>query len=140
MRSDETRAVLMRILQSAALAGDLSSALERHVSPAVVVHMPNGEMGRGVRAAGFLAEGYVAIPDLALTLDGLMVEDDRAAVQFVMEGTHTGPFRDLPPTGFTLRQPLCAILRVQEGLVAEMWYYASPHARMVVGPGADGRG
>lgn len=131
MTSEETRAALVRVLQSAAVAGDLSVAILQHVSPSVVVHMPNGEVGQGEGAAGFLDEGYAAFPDLTLTFESLLVSDDRAAVQFVMEGTHTGPFRGFAPTGKAVHLPICIIVRVEAGLIAEIWYYANLYAPLV---------
>lgn len=137
MTSEETRATLVRILQATAVTGDLSTAVAQHVASAVVVHMPNGDVGQGEGAAGFLTEGYTAFPDLALTLEGLMVDGDRAAVQFTMEGTHTGELRGFAPTGTSVRLPVCTIVRVEDGLIAEIWYYANLYASLV---GALGQG
>ncbi|MBM4409836.1 MAG: ester cyclase [Chloroflexi bacterium] len=128
LTATETRAALARVLQSAAVAGDLSTAIRQHVSPSIVVHMPNGEVGQGQGAVAFLDEGYAAFPDLTLTFESL---DDRAAAQFTMEGTHTGPFRGFLPTGKVVHLPICLIARVEAGLIAEIWYYANLYAPLV---------
>lgn len=131
LTATETRAALARVLQSAAVAGDLSTAIRQHVAPSIVVHMPNGEVGQGQGAVAFLDEGYAAFPDLTLTFESLLVSDDRAAAQFTMEGTHTGPFRGFLPTGKVVRLPICLIARVEAGLIAEIWYYANLYAPLV---------
>lgn len=131
MTSDETRGALLKILQSAARSDDLAMAIEQHVLPSAAVHLPNGDIRYGEGATAFLAEGYEAFPDLTLTFEEMMVTDDRAAVQFVLEGTHTGPFRGFAPTGRAVRLPLCVVVRIEAGLIAEMWYYGNLYAPLV---------
>ena len=60
-----------------------------------------------------------------------MVDGDRAAVQFTMEGTHTGPLRGFTPTRNIVRLPICTVLRVEAGLIAEIWYYANLYVPLV---------
>lgn len=139
MTTEESRAALMRVMQAAALAGDLPTAVEQHVSPAVIVHMPNGDIGQGQAAAGFLTEGYEAYPDLTLTLEAVSVENDRAAIQFTMKGTHTGVFRGFAPTEKAVSLPICTVLRFDDGVIAEIWYYANLYAPLVATLGASHR-
>ena len=136
MTTEESRAVLMRVMQATALAGDLATAVAQNVSPSVIVHMPNGDVGQGQAAAGFLTEGYEAFPDLALTLGAVSIEDDRAAIQFTMDGTHTGTFRGFAPTGKAVTLPICTVLRFEAGVIAEIWYYANLYAPLVATLGA----
>lgn len=140
MNAGETRAVVMQVLQLAASAGDLATAVEQFVAPSAIGHMPNGDIGQGQQASGgFLAEAYEAFPDLVLTLEGLMVVGDLAAIQYVMEGTHTGTFRGFPSTGKAVVLPVCTVLRFEGGLIAEIWYYANLYAPLVgtLGPVSD---
>lgn len=137
MTSEESRTALMRLMQAVAVSGDIASALQQHVAPTIVVHMPNGDVGQGVTAAGFLEEGYQAFPDLTLTLETITVEGDRAALQFSMEGTHTGVIRNFPPTGKVVDIPVCTILRFEAGLIAEIWYYANLYAPLLGSLGGD---
>jgi predicted ester cyclase len=139
MTTEESRAALMRVMQAAALAGDLATAVEQHVSSAVIVHMPNGDVGQGQAAAGFLTEGYEAFPDLTLTLEAVSVENDRAAIQFTMKGTHTGVFRGFAPTKKAVSLPICTVLRFDDGVIAEIWYYANLYAPLVATLGASHR-
>lgn len=136
MTTEGSRAVLMRVMQAAALAGDLATAVEQNVSPSVTVHMPNGDVGQGQAAAGFLTEGYEAFPDLTLTLEAVSVENDRAAIQFTMKGTHTGAFRGFAPTGKVVSLPICTVLRFEGGMIAEIWYYANLYTPLVATLGA----
>lgn len=40
-----------------------------------------------------------ALPDLALTIENIIAEADRAAVRLRMTGTHNGPLMGIAPTG-----------------------------------------
>ncbi len=132
MNAEETRVVLMQVLQLAASAGDLAVAVEKFVAPSAIVHIPSGAVGHGQQASGgFLTEACEAFPDLTLSLQEVMVEADRAAVQYVMEGTHTGPFRGFAPTGKSVKLPVCTVLRFEAGLIVEIWYYANLFAPLV---------
>ncbi|TAJ21269.1 MAG: hypothetical protein EPO65_01860 [Dehalococcoidia bacterium] len=137
MTSEDSRAALMRLMQAVAVSGDIASALQQHVTPSIVVHMPNGDIGQGAIAAGFLGEGYEAFPDLTLTLESMTIEGDRAALQFSMEGTHTGAIRNFPPTGKVVDIPICTILRFEAGRIAEIWYYANLYAPLFGSLGVD---
>jgi predicted ester cyclase len=39
-----------------------------------------------------------AFPDVRLTLEGVIAEDDEAAIRWTASATHEGPFLDLAPT------------------------------------------
>ena len=103
-------------------SGDLSAIDEvfatNHVfhfneSEPRIVHETTDEMKR--RVIRFRA----AIPDLQVTIDRLVVEDDQLAVQVTFEGTHTGPFDDIPPSGKHYRWTDMIIARIQDGKVQE---------------------
>ena len=45
------------------------------------------------------AAGYAAFPDVHLAFDELIGEGDRVLARYTAQGTFTGPYRDLAPTG-----------------------------------------
>jgi predicted ester cyclase len=45
------------------------------------------------------SEARAAFPDLCVTVEDVMAEDDRVAARVVMRGTHRGEFRGIAPTG-----------------------------------------
>lgn len=51
---------------------------------------------------------WEAFPDARLTVEDLVVEGDRAALRYRLQGTHRGPYLGVPPTG------LAAALRLEE--------------------------
>ena len=60
----------------------------------------------GLRA--FHEARWEAFPDARLTVEDLVVEGDRAALRYRLQGTHRGPYLGVPPTG------LAAALRLEE--------------------------
>lgn len=65
-----------------------------------------------------------AFPDLTITPDLLVAEDDRVAMLYTMRGTHEGEFNGIQPTGkpFTLSE--MKLYRISDGKIAEVWAMA----------------
>lgn len=131
MNTEETRALVLRMLQEAGATGDLAAAIRSYAGPRFVIHLANGETGGVDFAEAGAREMYQAFPDAALTLDGLVAENDRAVLQFMMSGTHTGTLRGFAPTGKTVNIPIALAFRVEESLFAEVWLYANLFAPLV---------
>ena len=66
---------------------------------------------------GFL-EGF---PDLHLTIEDAVADDGFTAQRIHFEGTHTGVFQGLPPTGRKVSFGGIEINRMVDGKVAEHW-------------------
>jgi steroid delta-isomerase-like uncharacterized protein len=93
--------------------GDLA-ALETLVAPEYVG--PQGGRGPdGFRGVVVGLRG--AFPDLRYTLDDVVAEGDRVAVQWHWTGTHKAAFRAFPATGKTVTNPGLAIFRFAQGKV-----------------------
>lgn len=131
MTTEETRALVLQTLQDAGATGDLAAAIRRHANPALVVHLSNGETGGIEFAANNAQELFTGFPDASLTMEGMVVENDRAMIQFVLGGTHTGPIRGFAPTGRVVSIPVCIAFRVDQSSIVELWFYANPFAPLV---------
>lgn len=62
-----------------------------------------------------------AFPDLDITVDDTIVEDDRVAVRMRLRGTHTGTFAGLAASGRRFEIRGTDVVRVVDGHVAEAW-------------------
>lgn len=62
-----------------------------------------------------------AFPDLRVTVEDIVSEDDKVAVRLTFRGTHGGEFMGIPPTGKTLTIAAIAIDRVSDGKITEHW-------------------
>jgi steroid delta-isomerase-like uncharacterized protein len=65
-----------------------------------------------------------AFPDQQIEIVKLHTADDAVLMEAIARGTHTGPFRGLPPTGRRWEQQFLAIFVFEDdGLVCERIYY-----------------
>jgi steroid delta-isomerase-like uncharacterized protein len=65
-----------------------------------------------------------AFPDQEIEIVALHTADDAVLMEAIARGTHTGPFRGLPPTGRRFEQQFIAIFVFEgDGLVRERVYY-----------------
>lgn len=77
----------------------------------------NGPQAMRATAEWLLAQ----FPDLHMTIEALVAEEDTVAARILSEGTNLGEFNGLPPTGkrFSARQSHW--YRVEDGKLAEHW-------------------
>lgn len=69
----------------------------------------------------FFAGRLKGMSDLKVTIEASVANGDTAAASFVYEGTHTGEYLGVAPTGRRLRFTSCDIFRVADGRIAEHW-------------------
>lgn len=63
-------------------------------------------------------------PDLTFEVAGQIAEGDRVATWGFFEGTHTGSFAGVDPTGKRIRWFGVGVDRLENGKVVEMWHEA----------------
>ena len=90
--------------------------------PDVVLHgYPAGLQGLdGLRA--FHEALWGAFPDARLTVEDLVVEGDRAALRYRLQGTHRGDYLGVSPTGLGFDVEGLTLLRLADGRVVEEWH------------------
>jgi steroid delta-isomerase-like uncharacterized protein len=69
----------------------------------------------------FLRGFDVAFPDNVQTITQMAAEGDRVGILATYEGTHTGPFGDIPATGKPVKFTFAGMFRVADGKLAEFW-------------------
>ena len=62
-----------------------------------------------------------AFPDVTITVEDMIAEDDRIVFRSVMTGTHLGEFLGIAPTGRQVTFSLLDILRIENGKIVEQW-------------------
>lgn len=68
-----------------------------------------------------ISEWVTGFPDLRFTIERMLAEGDRVLTQLVMDGTHSGPWRGIPPTGKHVEIRMMTIHRLQDGRIIEDW-------------------
>lgn len=62
-----------------------------------------------------------AFPDLSVTTEDLIAEDDRVATRYTLRGTHENAFMGIEPTGNRIEIEGISIGRFEDGQVVEGW-------------------
>jgi predicted ester cyclase len=102
--------------------GDLSG-IGRHFADDYVVHapgLPPQEPGpESFRQAVMLWRN--AFPDVHVTVEDVVGEDERVYARFTTRGTHLGQLFDIPPTGRPVTVHEMSSHRIVDGKVVESW-------------------
>ncbi|BDP43677.1 hypothetical protein DAETH_36460 (plasmid) [Deinococcus aetherius] len=73
----------------------------------------------GIRS--FLDTLKAGFPDIQGRVDDVVAQGDRLVVRMTWQGTHTGPFMGVAPTGQQVHYGRIEIWRMREGKLAEHW-------------------
>jgi steroid delta-isomerase-like uncharacterized protein len=123
MSAQENKTLVRRFLQDVIERQDLRVA-DTVQSADYTLHMP-GLPGpvRGLDAWKEIISSYfAAFPDMRVTLEDDLAEDDRVAIRYSWNGTHRGTFMGVSATGRFVRVPGAVVFRVANGRIAEEWH------------------
>ena len=62
-----------------------------------------------------------AFPDLTFTVEQMVADGDRVASQMTMQGTHSGTWMGIAPTGKQISLQMMTIHRIEAGKIVEDW-------------------
>jgi steroid delta-isomerase-like uncharacterized protein len=83
---------------------------------------PANGVPRGPKAIKEHVAGWIAsFPDLRFSIEQMLTEGDRVAMQLLMEGTHLGPWLGVPASGKKLQIRMFTVHRVAHGKIVEDW-------------------
>jgi len=68
-----------------------------------------------------LIDFHTAFPDAMITIEDMIGERDIVAFRFTLQGTHTGTFAGIPPTGKIITLTGMDFVRIADGKIAEIW-------------------
>jgi steroid delta-isomerase-like uncharacterized protein len=74
-------------------------------------------------AAGLHQTLTSAFPDLRVSVDDMIAEDDKVVTRLTFEGTHRGSFRGMAPTGRRITFGAIRIYQLSDGKVTGSWAY-----------------
>jgi steroid delta-isomerase-like uncharacterized protein len=70
----------------------------------------------------FNASLFQGFPDIQHEIEDIIAESDRVVYRTTIQGTHTGEFLGIPPTGKWGKINDFTLLRISEGKIVEWWY------------------
>jgi steroid delta-isomerase-like uncharacterized protein len=97
-------------------------------TPGFKLHLVNqlNEVQDGTEAfKGYVNFLRTAYPDMKIAPDELVVSDDKVIMLMNFTGTNTGPRGDVPPTGKNVKVSGVIITRIDDGKIAEEWFYVN---------------
>jgi predicted ester cyclase len=68
---------------------------------------------------GFVSQFLLSFPDLQHTVEGMIAEGDQVAVRFCANGTHSGLWLRLAPTGKAIHYTGVTLARIAGGKIVE---------------------
>ena len=114
---ESNRAAVARLYAECINQGRLDVA-DQIISSTFVASGPNGGTGpEGYKAT--IKHLLAGFPDIHFIVHDLIAENDRVAVYWTWDATHSGPFVGIPPTGKHVHQEGMVMYRFESGKVAE---------------------
>ncbi|MFB6723590.1 ester cyclase [Kribbella sp. NPDC056345] len=113
---------LLRGLYQLLTDGDIDQAAE-HLTEDFVANQPGRPEPTIGRDPWKQGTQYMlsAFPDLKVTIDEIFGHEDKVVVRLHFDGTHQGPFVDIPPTQRKVTFRSLELYRIKDGKVAEEW-------------------
>ncbi|HEX5923633.1 MAG TPA: ester cyclase [Baekduia sp.] len=121
--AEHNRTVALRWIDAFNARDDAAEAAARTAD--YIAHAPESIQPAALDSdawVGFLGVFVEGFPDLHLEVQDSSADEGMVAQRILFTGTHSGPFRGLPPTGRTVRFSGLEINRMVDGQVAEHWF------------------
>lgn len=120
MSADQNKALVRRFFDLVR-EGNID-AFDDLISPDLIEHeeLPGLTRNReGVKQ--FFRMFGQAFPDLQITLDDVLADEEKVVARSTWRGTHQGEFMGLPATGKAITFSVIDIMRVADGKMVEHW-------------------
>ncbi|MDQ3240890.1 MAG: ester cyclase [Actinomycetota bacterium] len=102
-------------------AGNLD-VIHEVFAPDVVDHDPAPDQGPGPDGfRHFFETMTTAFPDLQVTVDHLVADDENVCIAYQISGTHNGEFLGVAGTGKPVQARAVQIARFRDGQIVERW-------------------
>jgi len=70
----------------------------------------------------FNASLFQGFPDIHHMIEDMVAEDDKVVYRTTIQGTHTGEFLGIPPTGKCAKINDFTLLQISKGKIMKWWY------------------
>ena len=122
MTEEEVSTLVNRFTDEAWNGGNLDLIDELFAADYVGHDAPRPDPVRGPEGMkDFLRMYHHAFSDAHITLDDVIIKDDKVVTRWTGRGTHDGDLMGIPPTGKKIEFVGIRIFRVAEGKIAEGW-------------------
>jgi steroid delta-isomerase-like uncharacterized protein len=118
--SEQNKAIARRLFQ--AVEASDQAALKELLAPDFIAHQtgPPGPLNREAFLGGISAAS-ASFSDQHYTIEDQIAEGDKVVTRVAWQGTHSGDFQGVPPTGKQLIGGGVAIEHIKDGRIVERW-------------------
>lgn len=121
MGTAENKAISRRGVEEIWNKGNLA-VVDELIASEFVNHVAGAEEVRGPEGMRQFATAYrSAFPDLNLTIEDQIAEEDKVVTRWTGRGTHRGELQGIPPTGKQATVTGMTLERIVNGKVVEAW-------------------
>lgn len=97
--------------------------IDRLLHPNVTIHSLLGQYTGPQAMKAVVLSWLKAFPDLKVSFDHVITQDELVCIQWHAQGTHLGEFKGRLPTNLPVAYSGVTIYRIQEGKITEYWAY-----------------
>lgn len=124
--TEQNRVIALRFAQAGwGTNPDWEKIWDESTDPNIVYHFNSqAEPIVGLEAnKAFNAGLFRGFPDIQQTIKDVLAEGDRVIYRTILNGTHTGEFLGIPPTGKAVKNiNSFTLVRISNGKIVERWY------------------
>lgn len=124
--TEQNRAIALRFAQAGwGTNPDWAKIWDESSDPNIVYHFNSqAEPIVGLEAnKAFNAGLFRGFPDIQQTIEDVIAEGDRVMYRTTLNGTHTGEFLGIPPTGKAVKNiNSFTLVRIANSKIVERWY------------------
>lgn len=118
MGAAESKEIGRRFMEEVIGGGDWELGNEIVSQDVVMIHPSSPVPVSGFEAVKGMLLGFRAgLPDMTMTVEDAIGEDDRAVILWRLRATHSGDLFGLPPTGKKVEMPGVSVFRITDGKV-----------------------
>jgi steroid delta-isomerase-like uncharacterized protein len=119
--SERNKELIRRMFDELANKGNLE-VVDEVFDTNLVAHEPGGMTVNGPRGYRQIVESYrSAMPDMSLTVESAISEDDMVAARWSAQGNNTGSYQGIPASGKKLKMSGIIMARIAHDRIVEVW-------------------
>lgn len=119
--SNETNKALIRRIFDEAFNQKNLAIIDEIFSPAFVDLSTPDQLQGPAGVKYYFTTIHTGFPDMQVSIEDLIAEGNKVAVRTIWQGSHTGEYESIPPTGKQVMRSMIQIFTVENGQIQEEW-------------------
>jgi len=120
MSPEENKAIVRRIFEASNTGNP--DILDEVIADDIIIHNPKpGQLPGSEGAKQSFHKFHSGFPDVQVTIEHLIAEEDLVVMHLLIRATHKGEFAGISPTGKQIKITGMEIVRLANGKVVERW-------------------